>query len=305
LRHERYELELKAYESQREYIAKQEEYIRRVHYGQLHKQAQSRQKVLDKIDRLERPVLVDSPQMHFGEVRRSGDVVIQADQLSQAYDRPLFTDLSFALQRGKRLGILGPNGSGKTTLLRIVMGEESPDSGSVQIGHLVEFGYYDQHLNSLPADHPVIRAVWPEPDPEIDEQKMRNLLGRFGLVGDQVYQQVGALSGGEKSRAALAPLLALGVNVLVLDEPTNHLDLWACDALEQALLEFDGTVIVVSHDRYFLNRVVDQLLVLDGDGVTRVIHGNYDTYELMRAQQTAESTKSRRQADKETRSNED
>jgi ATP-binding cassette subfamily F protein 3 len=284
LRQERYEQEIKAYESQREYILKQEEYIRRVHYGQLHKQAQSRQKQLDKIERVERPTLIESPHMHFGEVRRSGDVVIQADGLTKAYDRPLFTDLSFTLQRSKRLGIMGPNGSGKTTLLRVVMGQEEADSGSVQIGHLVEFGYYDQHLKSLPADQPVIRAVWPEPDPEIDEQKMRNLLGRFGLIGDQVYQQVGALSGGEKSRAALARLVALGVNVLVLDEPTNHLDLWACDALEQALLEFDGTVIVVSHDRYFLNRIVDQLLVLEGDGKAQVIYGNYDTYELMQAQ---------------------
>jgi ATP-binding cassette subfamily F protein 3 len=233
---------------------------------------------------MERPVLVESPRMHFGEVRRSGDVVIQADCLSKSYDRPLFTDLSFTLQRGKRLGIMGPNGSGKTTLLRVIMGEEPADSGSVQIGHLVEFGYYDQHLQSLPADQPVIRAVWPDPDPEIDEQRMRNLLGRFGLTGDQVYQKVGALSGGEKSRAALARLVARGVNFLVLDEPTNHLDLWACDALEQALLEFDGTVLVVSHDRYFLNRVVDQLLVLEADGTVQVIHGNYDTYELMRAQ---------------------
>jgi ATP-binding cassette, subfamily F, member 3 len=112
-------------------------------------------------------------------------------------------------------------------------------------------------------------------------------LSRFGLTGEQVYQPVGELSGGEKSRAALAKLVAQGVNVLVLDEPTNHLDLWACDALEQALTAFDGTVIVVSHDRYFLNRVVDLLLVLDGQGNTQVIHGNYDTYELMRAQQDA------------------
>src|SRR5439155_15042596 len=118
-------------------------------------------------------------------------------------------------------------------------------------------------------------------------QGVRNLLGRFGLVGDIVYQRVGDLSGGERSRAALARLVALGVNVLVLDEPTNHLDLWACDALEQALLEFDGTVIVVSHDRYFLNRVVDQLIVLEGDGTSQLIHGNYDTYLLMQAQQSA------------------
>jgi ATP-binding cassette subfamily F protein 3 len=159
----------------------------------------------------------------------------------------------------------------------------------VQRGYLIELGYYDQHLQSLPADKPVIRAVWPEADPNAAEQGMRDLLGRFGLMGDQVYQRVGALSGGEKSRAALAKLVAQGVNVLVLDEPTNHLDLWACDALEQALLEFEGTVIVVSHDRYFLNRVVDLLLVLDGNGHVQIIHGNYDTYELMRAQQEAAS----------------
>jgi ATP-binding cassette subfamily F protein 3 len=128
---------------------------------------------------------------------------------------------------------------------------------------------------------------------------MRDLLGRFGLVGDQVYQKVGELSGGEKSRAALAKLVAKGVNVLVLDEPTNHLDLWACDALEQALLEFDGTAIVVSHDRYFLNRVVDLLLALDGKGNVQVIHGNYDTYELMRAQQEAARAEARVKEKKE------
>jgi ATP-binding cassette subfamily F protein 3 len=287
LREERYQQQLKAWESQREYIEKQEEYIRRVHYGQLHKQAESRQKQLNRLERLERPTRVEGPHMHFGAVRRSGDVVLQVDDLSKAYDRPLFQNLSFTLPRGKRLGIMGPNGSGKTTLLRVLLGDEEASSGSVQRGHLVEFGYYDQHLKGLPPEQPVIRAVWPEPDPEIDEQRMRDLLGRFGITGDQVYQRVGDLSGGERSRVALARLVALGVNVLVLDEPTNHLDLWACDALEQALLEFEGTVIVVSHDRYFLNRVVDLLIVLEGDGRNQVIHGNFDTYEMMRAQQEA------------------
>ncbi len=287
LREERYEAELKAFEAQKEYIEKQEEYIRRVHYGQLHKQAASRQKQIDKIERLEAPTKISSPLMHFGSVRRTGDLVLQVEDLTKAYDRPLFKNLSFDLPRGRRLGIMGPNGSGKTTLLRVLLGQETADSGKVQRGALVELGYYDQHLQSLPADKPVIRAVWPEDDPEIVEQRMRDLLGRFGLVGDQVNQIVGRLSGGEKSRAALARLVALGVNVLVLDEPTNHLDLWACDALEQALLEFEGTVIVVSHDRYFLNRVVDLLLVLDGQGNVEVIHGNYDTYELMRSQKEA------------------
>jgi ATP-binding cassette, subfamily F, member 3 len=285
LRRERYEHQLKAWEAQQEYIAKQEDYINRVHYGQLHKQAQSRKKALERLERVERPALVETPHMHFGEVRRSGDVVLQVDDLAKAYDRPLFSGLSFSLQRGRRLGIMGPNGSGKTTLLRILLGDENADTGTVERGHLVEFGYYDQHLAALPDDKPVIRAVWPEADPDANEQGMRNLLGRFGLTGDQVYQAVGDLSGGERSRAALARLVAQGVNVLVLDEPTNHLDLWACDALEHALLAFEGTVIVVSHDRYFLNRVVDQLIALEDSGRCRVIHGNYDTYEMMRAQQ--------------------
>jgi ATP-binding cassette subfamily F protein 3 len=287
LRHERYEQELKAWEAQREYIEKQEEYIRRVHYGQLAKQAQSRRKALDRIERVDRPTLIEAPRMHFGAVRRTGDVVIEADRLSKSYDKPLFQDLSFSLPRGKRLGIMGPNGCGKTTLLRILLGEETPDSGAVRRGHLTEFGYFDQHLKMLPEDKPLIRAVWPEPDPELTEQRMRDLLGRFGLAGEQVFQRVGDLSGGERSRAALAKLVAAGVNVLILDEPTNHLDIWACDALEEALREFEGTVIVVSHDRYFLNQVADLLIVFEGPGRAQVVHGNYDTYERLRAQQFA------------------
>lgn len=283
LRQERYEQQIKAYEQQKEYIEKQEEYIRRVNYGQLHKQAASRQKQLDKIERVDRPTIIEAPKMHFESVRRSGDTVIDVENLAKSYDKPLFKDLSFRLVRGKRLGIMGANGSGKTTLLRILLGQEAPDKGTVQHGALVEFGYYDQHLTCLDNDKPVIRAVWPEADPDTVEQQMRDLLGRFGLQGDQVYQRVGALSGGERSRAALARLVAAGCNVLVLDEPTNHLDLWACDALEQALNAFDGTVIVVSHDRYFLNKVVDILLALDGKGNVEVVYGNYDTYEMMRA----------------------
>src|SRR5439155_23337205 len=125
-------------------------------------------------------------------------------------------------------------------------------------------------------------AVWPESDPDATEQPMRDLLGRFGITGEQINQKVGSLSGGERSRAALARLVAEGVNLLILDEPTNHLDLWACDSLEQALKEFEGTVIVVSHDRYFLNQVCDLLIALDAKGGSQVIHGMYDTYELVR-----------------------
>jgi ATP-binding cassette subfamily F protein 3 len=245
--------------------------------------------------------MIDSPQMHFGSVRRSGDMVLEVENLSKSYDKPLFHDLSFRLVRGKRLGIMGPNGSGKTTLLRVLLGEETADKGIVNHGTLVEVGYYDQHLKILDDDKPVIRAVWPEADPDAVEQQMRDLLGRFGLQGDQVYQRVGALSGGERSRAALARLVASGCNVLILDEPTNHLDLWACDSLEQALLAFDGTVIVVSHDRYFLNRTVDVLLALDGKGNVDVVYGNYDTYEMMRSAKEADRAEQAAKKEKENR----
>jgi ATP-binding cassette, subfamily F, member 3 len=294
LRQERYQQQLKAWEAQQEYLSKQEDYIRRVHYGQSHKQAQSRKKALERLEIVERPASVDGPHMHFRSIRRSGDVVLRAENLAKAFDRPLFRGLSFSLQRGKRLGIMGPNGGGKTTLLRILLGQESADVGSIQQGHLVEFGYYDQYLRTLPDEMPVIRAIWPENDPSATEQTMRDLLARFGLKGDKVYQDVGLLSGGERSRTALAKLVATGFNVLVLDEPTNHLDIWACEALEEALREFEGTAIVVSHDRYFLNRVVDLLIVLDGTGQSQLVSGNYDTYEMMRAQRQVPASQSPR-----------
>ncbi|MGL4552145.1 MAG: ABC-F family ATP-binding cassette domain-containing protein, partial [Gemmataceae bacterium] len=300
LKEERYEQEVKAFEAQKEYIEKQEEYIRRVNYGQLHKQAASRQKQIDKIERVDRPTKIDSPRMTFGDVRRAGDLVFRVEDLSKEYDHVLFRGLSFDVQRGKRLGILGPNGSGKTTLLRCILGEEEADGGRVQHGALVQVGYYDQHLRCLDPEKSVVRAVWPETDADAQERWMRDLLGRFGLQGDIVYQKVGALSGGEKSRAALVKLVAEGCNVLVLDEPTNHLDLWACEALEEALRSFEGTVLVVSHDRYFLNQVCDLMLVLDGKGGTQLIHGNYDTYELMRAQQEA-ARKEKAQAEEKRR----
>jgi ATP-binding cassette, subfamily F, member 3 len=168
----------------------------------------------------------------------------------------------------------------------------------VKRGHLVDFGYLDQHLSGLPEDKPVLRAVWPQPDPDLTEQRMRDLLGRFGLQGEIVEQKVADLSGGERSRAALAKLVVEGANVLVLDEPTNHLDIWACDALEDALREFEGTAIVVSHDRYFLNRVVDLLIVLE-PGRCEVVYGNYDTYETLRAAREGADKETRRQVERE------
>src|SRR6185437_4548123 len=282
LRDERYDRLLKEYEAQREYIEKQEEYIRRAHYGQLAKQAQSRVKTLDKLERVQKPTRVSGPRIAFQNVTRSGDIIFHTEDLTKRFDDlVLFENLSFDLPRGRRLGIMGPNGSGKTTLLKILLGDEEPTSGIVQRGHLVFPGYLDQHLKILDENKSVMRAVWPEDDPTQTEQKMRDLLGSFGLQGELVEQPVKQLSGGERSRAALARLTVNGANLLILDEPTNHLDIWACDSLEEALKAFEGTVIVVSHDRYFLNRVVDLLVVLDGRGGSEVVYGNYDTYELL------------------------
>ena len=283
LREERYERQLKEYEAQREYIEKQEEYIRRAHYGQLAKQAQSRGKTLQKLERFEKPTRVSGPRIAFKDVTRSGDIVFHTEDLTKRFDDlVLFDKLCFDLPRGKRLGIMGPNGCGKTTLLKILLGDEEPTSGTVQRGHLVFPGYLDQHLQLLDEDKSVMRAVWPDDDPTQTEQKMRDLLGSFGLHGEIVEQPLKLCSGGERSRAALARLTVNGANLLILDEPTNHLDIWACDSLEEALKAFEGTVIVVSHDRYFLNRVVDLLVVLDGKGGSEVVYGNYDTFELLR-----------------------
>ena len=285
LRDEKHERLLKEYEAQKEYIEKQEEYIRRAHYGQLAKQAQSRMKTLDKIERVQKPTKVSGPNIQLGEAVRSGDIVFHCEDLTKRFgDKLLFENLSFDILRGRRVGILGPNGCGKTTLLRILLGEEPPTSGKVQRGHLVYLGYLDQHLKMLDDEKTLLRAVWPDDDATQTEQKMRDLLGSFGLQGEIVDQPVKSLSGGERSRAALARLTVEGANVLVLDEPTNHLDIWACDALEEAVKAFEGTLICVSHDRYFLNRVADMLIVFDSDlGRPEVVFGNYDTYELLRA----------------------
>lgn len=282
LREERYQRQLKEYEAQQEEIARQEEYIRRVHYGQLARQAQSRARMLEKLERLEKPVRPTAPLIRFREGPRSGDVVVRAENLGMRYgERWLFRHLSFDLPRGKRLGILGPNGCGKSTFLRLLVGQESPTEGRLELGHRVLVGYLDQQLAVLDPQQSVLQAVRPNDDPELTEQAVRDLLGSFGLSGQIVEQPVASLSGGERSRAALARLTLQRANLLVLDEPTNHLDIWACDALENALTAFDGTVVVVSHDRYFLNRVADWLLVFD-QGTTELVYGNYDLYESLR-----------------------
>jgi ATP-binding cassette subfamily F protein 3 len=273
---ERLDVQRRTYQRQQEEIARMEEFIRRNAYGQKHAQAKDREKKLARIERLALPREIVAPAMAFAEASRTGDIVLRAEHLAKGFDRPLFADLSFDILRGQRWGVLGPNGSGKTTLLRTIVGEQTLDAGQVSLGANVRLGYYDQLLHFDDPQEMVVDAIRP-PNKEFNEPQRRDLLARFGIRGDMVFQRVGSLSGGERSRAALAQLAALDANFLVLDEPTNHLDLWARDALERAMLQFDGTLLFVSHDRYFLNRVADHLLVVE-PGRFRVIEGNYETY---------------------------
>jgi ATP-binding cassette subfamily F protein 3 len=277
LKAERLDVQRRTYEKQQAEIAKMEDFVRRNFAAQKSAQAEDRRKKLERIERVALPREIHSPPMRFPAASRTGDIVVRAEGVSKAFDRPLFADLSFDILRGEKWGILGPNGCGKTTLLRCMLGQIPLDAGQVSFGSGVKVGYFDQMLSHLDPECEVADAVRPD-HKQLNDQQRRDLLARFGVVGDMVFQKVSSLSGGERNRTSLALLAALDANLLILDEPTNHLDLWARDALEQALLDFDGTVIFVSHDRYFLNQVADHLLIVE-PGRFRVIEGNYETYQ--------------------------
>lgn len=273
---ERLEVQRRTYEKQQEEIAKLEDFVRRNHYGLKHAQAEDRRKKLERIQRVPPPREIAAPVMGFPPAPRSGDVVLRAERLTKAYDAPLFEGLTFQIERGEKWGILGPNGSGKTTLLRCLLGLVEPDEGQIVLGTGVKSAYFDQLLSFSSEELEAVESVRPG-HKEMHEPQRRDLLARFGLTGDMVFQNVGSLSGGERNRAALARLSAQDANLLMLDEPTNHLDLWARASLEKSLKNFDGTVIFVSHDRYFINQVADHLLVVE-PGRFRVVEGDYDMY---------------------------
>ena len=201
----------------------------------------------------------------------------------------LYSGLDLVLRREDRIGIVGPNGSGKTTLLRVLTGERRPDEGRVRLGRNIRIGYYDQARQDLDVGSTVIEEVW-QVTPDATMAEMRNFLGAFLFSGDDVDRVIGSLSGGERSRVALAKLMRTPLNLLVMDEPTNHLDIPARTVLEDALDRFDGTLVSVSHDRYFLNRLANRLLVL-GEGRHRMIEGNYDAL-LRRRQAEADQEES-------------
>jgi ATP-binding cassette subfamily F protein 3 len=274
---ERLEVQRRTYEKQREEVAKLEDFVRRNHYGQKSTQAEDRRKKLERIELVEPPREIQIPHFRFPPAARCGDIVLRASGLSKAFDRPLFQQLSFQIERGQRWAILGSNGSGKSTLLKCLLGQCALDQGQVELGAQLRIGYFDQLLTRLDAESSAAEAIR-VPHRDLDDRQRRDILGRFGISGDVALKPLRTLSGGERNRVMLAWLSAMEANVLILDEPTNHLDLWSRHALEAALQAYDGTVILVTHDRYLVNAVADHLLVL-GDGRVSQIVGNYDTYK--------------------------
>ena len=293
-RRERREAEMRRYEKQHREIQRQEEMIRRFKQRgteKLAKRAASREKRLAAIETIERP---DSDhakmKLTFHQNFQSGKDVLQAEDLSKAFGYgmnkvQLFEGVDLDIKRGERVCIVGDNGVGKTTLLRVLMGDLSPGSGRIRIGHNVQFGYYDQGQLLLNESNDVIGELQ-EAYHLYSEGELRNILGRFLFRGEDVFLPVGALSGGEKARLSLLKLMMSGANTLILDEPTNHLDIESKEIFEEALLEFPGTCIIVSHDRYFLNRIPTRIMELTPEGLVNYL-GKYDYYVEKKQQRIA------------------
>jgi ATP-binding cassette subfamily F protein 3 len=287
LREERMERRQREYEAQQAHIAHTEEFIRRYKAGQRSREARGRQKLLDRLERVERPQ--DFPEMHFEftPVVNSGELVLSTQKLAVGYRNPsasgqaaepdvLVRVADLELLRGDFVGLIGPNGAGKTTLLRTIIGELSPLSGQVSFGHNVRIGYYSQTHAGLNPERTILDEILQVTT--LTVEGVRSFLGRFLFSGDDVFKTIGTLSGGERSRIALAKLTLQGSNFLVLDEPTNHLDLQSRQFLEEVLSEFEGTLLFVSHDRYFIDSLATRLWVIEDGGVLIPYYGNYTDY---------------------------
>lgn len=279
-RDERREAQQRAYDNQQQLIAKTQEFIRRNLAGQKTKQAKSRRKMLEKLERVD-AVRADqsSGDFRLQAIERTGNHVLTLNHLAIGYsDNVLADNLSFILRRGECLGIIGPNGSGKTTFLKTVLNKLPSLKGELRWGTKVQIGYYAQQLDDLDSRNEIIMELRRVAPSSATAGELRSFLAKFLFTGDDVYKHVGDLSGGEKGRLALAKLIYSRVNVLVLDEPTNHLDIPSREALEEALSVYEGTIITISHDRYFLDRVATQILALDGNGHSEHYDGDYTEY---------------------------
>ena len=279
------EAELRAYSNQQREIARQEAMIRRMKERgteKLAKRAQSREKRLEHVQKLDAPKIQEGKiKISFNQDFQSGSDVITADNLSKSFGfgkdrRLLFENVNMDIKRGEKICIVGPNGVGKTTLLKIILQELQPDEGRLKIGHNVTFGYYDQGQQLLNPSNTVLGEM-KETYRMYTDTQMRSLLGRFLFKNDDVFLKVQDLSGGEKARLALLKLMLGGANTLLLDEPTNHMDIESKEVFEEALSEFPGTAIVISHDRYFLQKIPDRILELTSEGITEYL-GKYDYY---------------------------
>jgi len=284
-REERREAQQRAYENQRQLIEKTEEFIRRNLAGQKTKQAKSRRTMLAKLERVE-AVRADrsSGDFRLQSIERTGNHVLMVSEAAIGYpDKLLARDISFILRRGECLGIIGPNGSGKTTFLKTILKKIPALAGEIRWGTKVQIGYYAQQLEGLDDRNEIIMELRRVAPSSATAGELRSFLAKFLFTGDDVYKKVGDLSGGEKGRLALAKLIYSRVNVLVLDEPTNHLDIPSREALEEALDAYEGTILTISHDRYFLDRVATQILALDGQGLAEHYDGDYTEYHDWRA----------------------
>ena len=277
-----------AFERQQKELATQQAYIDRFRASATRStQAKSREKLLDKVERIEAPIeSVSGPRFQFPPAPRSGRLIAEIKDLSHSYgEQILFLGANLEVERGDRIAFVGPNGAGKSTLLRLVMGIERPEEGVARLGaHNVVAGYFEQNqAEALDLSKTVIDTLF-EAVPDWTQTQVRSLLGSFCFSNDAVFKEVGKLSGGEKARLALALMLLMPCNLVVLDEPTNHLDIPAKQMLEDALIEYDGAVLVVSHDRYFISRVANKIVeIRDGDLV--IYRGDYAYYREKKAEE--------------------
>src|SRR6266850_7225690 len=284
-RDERREAQQRAYDNQQRLIAKTEEFIRRNLAGQKTKQAKSRRTMLQRLERVE-SVRGDqaSGDFRMQDIERAGTHVMTVTEATIGYpEKMLARDISLILRRGECLGVIGPNGSGKTTFVKTILGRLPSLSGEVRWGAKVQIGYYAQQLEDLDDRNEIIMELRRVAPSSATAGELRSFLAKFLFSGDDVYKHVRDLSGGEKGRLALAKLIYSRVNVLVLDEPTNHLDIPSREALEEALDAYEGTILTISHDRYFLDRVATQILALDGLGAAEHYNGDYTEYHDWKA----------------------